>query len=84
MQEKQSGTISFHLNPLVTHATNSKSPGFVSEGTPTVPTAHSSATGASFPKMIHHALPEKGQHETGEVLIFRNATDNDHFQFHAV
>lgn len=58
---------SFHLNPSVTHAINSKSPGFVSEViTPTISTAHSSFTGTSFPKMIYYHLPEKGQQETGE------------------
>lgn len=51
----------------MTHAINSKSPGFVSEeGTPTVSTAYSSFTGNSFQKMTYHTLPEKGQHETGE------------------
>lgn len=85
MHEKQSGIISFHLNPSVTHAINSKSPAFVcEEGTPAVSTAYSSLTEASFPKMIYHTLPEKGQHETDEILIFKNTADSVYFQFHAV
>lgn len=66
MHEKQSSIICFHLNPSVTHAINSKAPAFVSEVTPTISTAYSSFTGASFPKQIYYTLPEEGLHETGE------------------
>lgn len=66
MHEKQLSIICFHLNPSVTQAINSKSPGFVSEVTPTIPTAYSSCTRDSFPKMIYYILPEKGLHETSE------------------
>lgn len=34
--------------------------------------------------MIYHTQPEKGQHETGEILIFRNTTDNNDLYCHAV
>lgn len=85
MHEKQSNIISFPLNPSVTHVINSKSPGLVSvEVTPTISTAYSSFTGVSFLKMIYYTLPERRQHETGKILIFRITTDNDYFQFHAV
>lgn len=85
MHEKQSNIISFPLNPSVTHEINSKSPGLVSaEVTPTISTAYSSFPGVSFLKMIYYTLPERRQHTTGKILIFRITTNNDYFQFHAV
>ena len=74
MHEKQLSIICFHLNPSVTQAINSKSPGFVSEVTPTIPTAYSSFTRASFPQTIYCALPEKGLHELVKIQIFKNTT----------
>lgn len=57
----------FIWTQTVTHAINSKSPGFVStDSAPTISTTYSSFSRACFPKVIYHTLPETGQHETGE------------------
>lgn len=76
--------LSFEL--ISDYAINSKSPGFIFEEVTTVSTAYSSFNWNQFSNDVLLIRPclRKESMKLVKILIFKNTTDNEYFQFHTV